>query len=254
MLAAGLAVLIVGAALAATTLASAGTARQTRANAGLTVLAASSLTNVFPQIAPGNNYSFAGSDVLAAQIQHGAPADVYAAASPKYPQQLYQQGLVLKPVVFASNRLVVITPTSNPAGITNVLGLCKPGVKVVIGDKAVPIGSYTRQIITNMGLQCVLSHVVSNEQNVRDILTKVSLGEADAGFVYITDAKTVPGKVNTIALPGWAQPHVKYEMAIVASSNKKADGAAFIAQVLSKRGQKIMASAGFGAPKGTVTK
>jgi molybdate transport system substrate-binding protein len=234
--------------------ASAGPARSGKTTAGLTVLAASSLTDVFPQIAPANKYSFGGSDVLYAQILQGAPADVYAAASPKYPQLLYQKGLVSKPVVFATNRLVVVTPSSNPAGINTVYGLCKSGVKVVIGDKAVPIGSYTRQILTNLGLQCVLSNVVSNEQNVRDILTKVSLNEADAGFVYITDAKTVPGKVKTISMPGWAQPHVKYEMAVLTSSNNKAAGAAFIAQVLSKRGQRIMASAGFGPPKGTVTK
>src|SRR5262249_62048760 len=120
--------------------------------------------------------------------------------------------------------------------------------------QSVPIGSYTRQILTNLGLQCALSNVVSNEQNVRDILTKVSLGEADAGFVYITDAKTVPGKVRTIFLPGWAQPHVKYEIAVVRSSSRHAAGAAFIKKVLSKRGQKALKAAGFGAPKGTVRK
>jgi len=156
--------------------ASAGSARSGKADAGLTVLAASSLTNVFPQIDSTNKYSFGGSDVLAAQIQQGAPADVFAAASPKYPQLLFQKGLVLQPVVFATNRLVLVTPTSNPASISTVYDLCKSGVKVDIGDKAVPIGSYTRQILTNLGLQCVLSNVVSNDQNVRDILTKVSLG------------------------------------------------------------------------------
>ncbi len=234
--------------------ASAGPARSGKTTAGLTVLAASSLTNVFPRIDSANKYSFGGSDVLAAQIQQGAPADVFAAASPKYPEQLFQKGLVLKPVVFATNRLVLITPTSNPAGITKVYDLCKSGVKVDIGDKSVPIGSYTRQILTNLGLQCVLSNVVSNEQNVRDILTKVSLGEADAGFVYITDAKTVPGKVKTLFLPGWAQPHVKYEIAVLKSSSNRSAAAVFIAKVLSKQGQKLLLAAGFGGPKGTVRK
>lgn len=234
--------------------ASAGPARSGKANSGLTVLAASSLTNVFPQIDSANKYSFGGSDTLAAQIQQGAPADVFAAASPKYPEQLFQKGLVLKPVVFATNRLVLITPTSNPAGIRNAYDLCKSGVKVDIGDKAVPIGSYTRQILTNLGLQCVLTNVVSNEQNVRDILTKVSLGEADAGFVYITDAKTVPGKVKTMFLPGWAQPHVKYEIAVLKSSSNQTAAAAFIVKVLSKPGQKLLKAAGFGGPKGTVKK
>src|SRR5215467_10464197 len=153
--------------MALTGVASAGPARTGKANAGLTVLAASSLTDVFPKIAPGNKYTFGGSDLLAAQILQGAPADVYAAASPKFPEQLYKSGQLLKPVVFTSNRLVVITPSSNPASINTVKGLCKSGVKVIIGDKTVPIGSYTRQMLTNLGLQCVLSNVVSNEQNVR---------------------------------------------------------------------------------------
>ena len=234
--------------------AQAGSARTGKSAAGLTVLAASSLTDVFPKIDSANRYSFGGSDVLAAQIQQGAPVDVFAAASPKYPEQLYQKGLALKPVVFATNKLVVITPASNPAGVTRVFDLCKSGTKVVIGDKAVPIGSYTRQMLTNLGLQCVLSNVVSNEQNVRDILTKISLGEADAGFVYITDAKTVPGKVKTFFLPGWAQPHVKYEIAVLKSSSRQAAAAAFVKKVLAKPAQKLLAAAGFGGPKGTVKK
>jgi molybdate transport system substrate-binding protein len=246
--------LVLALAMAAVGTVTAGTFRSGRSEGGLTVLAASSLTNVFPKIDSGNKYSFGGSDTLAAQIQQGAPADVYAAASTKYPEQLFQKGLALKPVVFATNKLVLITPTSNPAGIAKVFDLCKSGVKVVIGDKTVPIGSYTRQVLTNLGQQCVLQNVVSNEQNVRDILTKVSLGEADAGFVYITDAKTVPGKVKTIFLPGWAQPHVKYEIAVLKSSSKQAAAAAFIKKVLSKTGQKLLAQVGFGPPKGTIRK
>ena len=233
-------------------LASTAGARPARSASGLTVLAASSLTDVFPRIDPGNKYSFGGSDILAAQIQQGAAVDVFAAASPKYPEQLYQKGLVLKPVVFATNRLVLIVPASNPAGIASVYDLCKQGVKVDIGDKAVPVGSYTRQILTNLGLQCVLQNVVSNEQNVRDILTKVSLGEVDAGFVYITDAKTVPGKVKTFFLPGWAQPHVRYEVAVVKSSSHQAAAAAFIKALLAKPAQKLLAAAGFGPPRGRV--
>ena len=235
-------------------LASTAGARPARSASGLTVLAASSLTDVFPKIDSGNKYSFGGSDVLAAQIQQGAAVDVFAAASPKYPEQLYQKGLVLKPVVFATNRLVLIVPASNPAGIASVYDLCKQGVKVDIGDKAVPVGSYTRQILTNLGLQCVLQNVVSNEQNVRDILTKVSLGEVDAGFVYITDAKTVPGKVKTFFLPGWAQPHVRYEVAVVKSSSHQAAAAAFIKALLAKPAQKLLAAAGFGPPRGRVHK
>ena len=251
---AGLCLVVLAAFSAFAVAAGAGSAGPARTRAGLTVLAASSLTDVFPKIDPANRYSFGGSDVLAAQIEQGAPADVFAAASPKYPEQLFQKGLVLKPVVFATNRLVLVTPTSNPAGIRTVYDLCKPGVKIDVGDKAVPIGSYTRQILTNLGLPCVLSNVVSNEQNVRDILTKVSLGEVDAGFVYITDAKTVPGKVKTFFLPGWAQPHVRYEVAVVKSSSHQAAAAAFIKALLAKPAQKLLAAAGFGPPRGRVHK
>ena len=127
----------------------------------------------------------------------------------------------------------------------------------MIGDKAVPIGSYTRQILTNLGLQSVLSNVVSNEQNVRDILTKVALGEADAGFVYITDAKTVPGKVNDdrAARAGRSRT-CKYEIAVVKSSTNKAAAAAFIAQgaVASAAAEAPARRPASAPPKGTVTK
>ena len=242
---AGLCLVVLAAFSAFAVAAGAGSAGPARTRAGLTVLAASSLTDVFPKIDPANRYSFGGSDVLAAQIEQGAPADVFAAASPKYPEQLFQKGLVLKPVVFATNRLVLVTPTSNPAGIRTVYDLCKPGVKIDVGDKAVPIGSYTRQILTNLGLACALANVVSNEQNVRDILTKVSLGEVDVGFVYVTDAKTVPGKVLVVKIPAWAQPKVQYGICVVSHSTHKSAARAFIKRVLSKAGQKKLHHFGF---------
>src|SRR3954451_5350705 len=105
----------------------------------LNVFAAASLTQVFPKIDKSERYSFAGSDQLALQLRQGAPADVYAAASPKYTQLLYRDGLVLKPVVFATNKLIVLVPRSNPAGIRNVYDLRRPGIKIVVGDKTVPI-------------------------------------------------------------------------------------------------------------------
>jgi molybdate transport system substrate-binding protein len=118
----------------------------------LTVFAAASLTDVFPKIDARARYGFAGSDQLATQIQQGAPADVFAAASPKYPELLYQQGLVEKPIAFATNTLVLIVPKSNPAGIHSVTDLTKPGVKLVIGDPSVPVGSYTRTVLKNLGI------------------------------------------------------------------------------------------------------
>jgi len=215
----------------------------------ITVYAAASLTEVFPKIDRGERYSFAGSDQLAFQIQQGAPADVYAAASPKYPDQLYARGLVLKPVVFATNELILLVPASNPARITSVFDLKKPGIKLVIGQKGVPIGDYTRTTLKNLGLSSVLSNVVSQETDVKNIVGKVVLGQADAGFVYVTDAKPVAGKTKIVRLPGRAQPKVKYELAVVKASPNRAAAQAFVKRVLAKKGRALLAAADFGLPK-----
>jgi molybdate transport system substrate-binding protein len=212
---------------------------------GITVYAAASLTDVFPKIDSGPKYSFAGSNTLAAQITLGAPADVFASANTTLPAQLFAKGLVQKPVVFTRNRLVLIVPTANPADIHSVYDLSKPGIKLVIAAAAVPVGSYTLQVLKQMGLTSVLSNVVSRELDVRDVLSKVALGEADAGFVYSTDARTVPGKVTVIKVPAWAQPKVTYSMAVVSASGNQAAAARFIQEVLSKAGQKAMLSYGF---------
>ena len=203
-----------------------------------------------PKIDGAPRYSFAGSDQLAAQLRAGAPAEVYAAASPKYPELLYRDGLVRKPAVFATNRLVVIVPRSNPAGLRSVYDLRRAGIKLVIGDPAVPIGSYTRQILDALGIASdVLRNVVSQETDVKGIVAKVALGEADAGFVYVTDARTVARQVKTIGLPEWAQPPIRYELAVVSSTSRPAAARAFVQRVLSKRGRTILARAGFGLPK-----
>ncbi len=212
---------------------------------GITVYAASSLTDVFPKIDSGPKYSFGASSTLAAQITQGAPADVFASANTTIPEQLFAKGLVQKPVIFTRNRLVLVVPTSNPAGIHSLYDLQKPGVKLVIAASAVPVGSYTLQVLKQMGLTSVLSNVVSRESDVRSVLAKVALGEADAGFVYSTDAKTVPGQVNVIKVPAWAQPKVTYEMAVVSSSTNKQAAQRYINEVLSKAGQKKLLAAGF---------
>ena len=111
------------------------------------------------------------------------------------PNQLFAKGLCSKPVVFTRNTLVIVVPKANPAGIHSIYDLTKPGVKLDIADSGVPVGSYTLQILKNMNLTtAVLANVVSQETDVREVLAKVALGEADAGFVYSTDAKTVPGQ------------------------------------------------------------
>jgi molybdate transport system substrate-binding protein len=220
------------------------------AAAHLTVFAAASLTVVFPRIDSGQRYSFAGSDQLALQIRQGAPADVFASASPKYTELAYRDGFVQKPVVFATNTLIVLVPKSNPAGIKNVYDLRRPGVKLVIGDKSVPIGSYTRQILDTLGItNDVMANVVSQETDVKGIATKVALGEADAGFVYRTDARSVGGHTRTIALPAWAQPPIRYEIAVVKASGHPVAARAYVKKVTSKRGRKLLAAAGFGLPR-----
>ena len=222
----------------------------TSAGGGVTVYAAASLTGVFPRIESAARYSFAGSDQLALQIQHGAPADVYAAASPKYPELLYHQGMLAKPVVFATNKLVVIVPRGNPGRVTSVYDLQRPGLRVVIGDKTVPIGTYTRQILDTLGVTAgVTKNVVSNETDVKGIVAKVALGEADAGFVYVTDAKAAASKLKVIPLPGWAQPPIRYELAVVKASTHGAAARAFLKKVVSKRGRRLLLRAGFGVPK-----
>jgi molybdate transport system substrate-binding protein len=215
-----------------------------------TVFAAASLTNVFPEIDRTPRYSFAGSDQLALQIRQGAPADVYASASPKFPELLFRDGLVSKPVVFATNRLAVLVPRANPGKIRSVYDLRRSGLRVVVGDRTVPIGSYTRQLLDTIGItDDVMKNVVSQETDVKGIVAKVALGEADAGFAYVTDAKPVSSKVRLIALPRWAQPPIRYEIAVAKAAQHPAAARAFVKRVLSKRGRLLLQRAGFGLPK-----
>lgn len=212
----------------------------------ITVYAAASLTDVFPKIDGAQRYSFGGSNTLSAQIQQGAPADVFASANMTLPNQLYAKGLCSKPVVLTRNTLVIVVPKANPAGIKSVYDLAKPGTKLDVAGPGVPVGSYTLQILKNMNLSAsVTKNVVSQETDVRDVLSKVALGEADAGFVYSTDAKTVPGRVTVIKVPAWAQPKVQYGMCVVNASGNRAGGQTFVAKVLSKAGQAKLVAAGF---------
>lgn len=216
------------------------------ARAQLTVYAAASLTDVFPKIDPSQKYSFGGSNALAAKIMLGAPADVFASANLTLPNQLFGKGLCSQPVVFTRNTLVIVVPTANPANIHSIYDLAKPDVKLDIAGPGVPVGSYTLQILKNMNLTAaVTKNVVSQETDVREVLAKVALGEADAGFVYSTDAKTVPGKVKVLKVPAWAQPKVQYGICVVSKSGDKTDAQAFINKVLSKAGQAQMLAYGF---------
>jgi molybdate transport system substrate-binding protein len=212
----------------------------------LTVFAAASLTDVLPAVDAKVIYSFAGSNALATQIRNGAPADVFASANVEIPQQLYKDGFVLKPVNFTRNKLVLVVPKDNPAMITSIFDLAKPEIKLDIAAPSVPVGSYTLQILKQMGLSSrVLTNVVSQETDVRTVLAKVALGQADAGFVYATDVRSVRDDVTVIKVPAWAQPKVIYQMAIVKRSTNQAVARAYMKKILSKQGQATLAKFGF---------
>lgn len=213
------------------------------------MLAAASLTKVFPEIDPGAKYTFGGSGALETDIVQGAPADVFAAASPKQPAELYAKGLVDKPVEFATNTLVLIVPKGNPAHIASVDDITKPGVKLVICDATVPCGDYARTAFTNLGITtAAMKNVVSQTTDVTQTVAEVALGQADAGFVYITDADAANGKVSVVRLPATAKPQTQDYIAVVKSSKNQAAAKAFVASVLSSEGQTKLRAAGFGRP------
>jgi molybdate transport system substrate-binding protein len=214
----------------------------------LTVFAAASLREVFPRIDADARYSFAGSDELAIQIREGAPADVYAAASPSHPAELAGEGLVEPPVVFATNRLVLVVPSDNPAAIGSVDDLGEEGVRLVIAGPGVPAGDYTREVLATLGREDVLARVVSEEADVKGVVSKVALGEADAGFVYATDVTPVEDDVDVIELPEEAQPEVEYSVAVVRGGERRPEARAFVARLLGEAGREALREAGFGRP------
>jgi molybdate transport system substrate-binding protein len=214
----------------------------------LTVFAASSLTDSLRELDPAARFNFAGSDQLAFQIEQGAPADVFAAASPRYPRALFEQGLVTRPRTFATNKLVVIVPRANPARIGRVEDLARPGVRLVVGDVGVPVGDYTRTVIERLRLPRVLNSVVSNEDDVRAVAAKVALGEADAGFVYATDVRSVADRVEVVPIPDRGQPTVEYQVAVVTTSPRRAEAERFVERLLSPAGRRTLDASGFGPP------
>ena len=213
------------------------------------MLAAASLTKVFPEIDPSAKYTCGGSGALEVDIEQGAPADVFAAASPKQPAALLAKGLVDKPVQFATNTLALIVPKSNPAHITSVADITKPGVKLVICNATVPCGDYARTAFMNLGITtAAMKNVVSQTTDVTQTVADVATGQADAGFVYITDAKAADGQVTVVRLPAKAKPGTEDFIAIVKSGKNQAAAKAFVAMVLSPAGQAKLKAAGFGKP------
>ena len=236
--------LLLAALLVGVTAVAAASARST-ATPPLTIYAAASLTEVFRAFDGAQTYSFAGSNALETQIRNGAPADIFASAAPLNTQRLFRAGLVDEPVTFTANRLALIVPKSNPAGIRSIYDLRSKPVKLVVAAPAVPVGGYTITVLRKLGLSSVLSKVVSRESDVKAVTGKVALGQADAGFVYVTDARPVSDQVTVVRIPAWAQPRVRYEIAVVSRSTNKTAAQAWINAILSPRGQTALRNAGF---------
>ncbi|MFL5816989.1 MAG: molybdate ABC transporter substrate-binding protein [Conexibacter sp.] len=219
----------------------------------LVVSAASSLTDAFPAYARSLDgtvrFQFAGSDELAAQIRQGVKPDVFAAASPRFPDRLHAEGLVGGPVAFAANRLVLAVPRDSR--IRSLADLTKPGTTIAIGSPEVPIGSYARDVVGRLGpaqSKAILANVRSEEPDVKGIVGKLAQGAVDAGFVYVTDVAAADAQLRAIALPARLQPQVVYEAAVVTDAPHPQAARRFVAGLLRGDAQAALKEAGFGAP------
>jgi len=225
----------------------------------ITVLAAASLTAAFTKIGADFGranpdvtvrFSFGPSDGLATQVAEGAPADVFAPASPKYMDQVQSDGPgVTGRADFARNELAVIVPSDNPAGIASLADLARPGVKLVLAAVGVPAGDYAREILANAGIQKqALANLVSNEEDVKGVVQKVLLGEADAGIVYRTDlTPDIAAKVREIVIPDGVNVFATYPIAVIDGSGH-ADAAEAFVRYVTGPGQATLRSFGFLAP------
>jgi molybdate transport system substrate-binding protein len=223
---------------------------RSEAGQAVNVYAATSLTKAFPALDKRPAYSFGGSDTLMLQIERGAPADVLASASPQEAQALFREGLCTRPVTFATNRLMLLVPKSNPGKVTSLYSLRSGGRRLSVGTAGVPIGAYTRHLLRRMRLSAILSaNRVSQQTNVGQVASQVALGSADAGFVYYTDGLAVKDRTRMIGLPGWAQTPVRYQICTVKRAGVDSAGAkAFINQVTGKAGRGALKAHGFGLP------
>lgn len=229
----------------------------------LTVFAAASLAEAFTTI--GKNFeaansgvkiifNFAGSQQLAQQVGQGAPADIFASANKKQMDVAVEAGRVISGTaqIFARNRLVVVIPKDNPAQLASLADLAKPGIKVVFAAKEVPVGQYALDFLDKaaggeLGASyqaAVLQNIVSYEENVRAVLTKVKLGEADAGIVYTSDIGAT-SEVLQIAIPDPLNALAAYPIAVIADSPHSALAQKLVDYILSPTGQQILEQHGF---------
>jgi molybdate transport system substrate-binding protein len=206
-----------------------------------TVLAAASLTEAFDELG-GATFTYAGSSALVTQIRQGAPADVFASADERHMAQLVDAGLVERPRTFARNALAIITKPGNPKGVHGLADLARPGVAVVLADPAVPVGSYAAEALGKAG---VAVHPVSLEVDVKAVVTRVTIGDADAGIVYVSDARAAAGRSDEVDVPADQNVVATYPIAVVKATPHRAAARAFVARVLSARGQAALARHGF---------
>jgi molybdate transport system substrate-binding protein len=231
------------AALAVTAALLGGCAGGDEAEGELVIFAASSLSEVAPDLDPDSKVVTGGSNDLAAQIRDGAKVDVFLSASAKPLADLREDGLVDAPVPFASNRLVIIVPRANRAGIDHLSDLTRKGIKLVLGAAGVPVGDYARTALEAAGLGAAFDNVVSLEDDVKGVVAKVALDEADAGVVYATDARAAGEEVRTVKISAYFQPEIRYYAAAVAPASERARE--FLEHLTGDDGQRALRRAGF---------
>jgi molybdate transport system substrate-binding protein len=231
----------------------------------LTIFAAASLTGAFTELGrllerrqPGLEirFNFAGSQQLAAQLDQGAAADLFASADARWMRHAVERGLVAgAPVVFARNRLVLLLPASNPGRIDRLQDLARPGLKLVLAAEAVPAGGYSRAVLARLerapgfpaGFAArALANVVSNEENVKGVVAKAQLGEADGGFAYRSDVTSaVAARVKVVEIPAAQNVTAEYPVAVLAGSPNEPAARAFVRLLLGAEGQAVLRRHGF---------
>ena len=192
-------------------------------------------------------FSFAGSDELAAQIRTGAKPDVFASANTKLPDELFKEGLVERPRVFAANRLVLAVPATD-AKVGSLDDLAREGVTIAIGSEDVPVGAYTRKVLDRLDAtsrNAILANVRSEEPDVGGISAKLGQRAADAGFLYVTDVEATNGRLKAIELPARLQPEVAYGVAIVKGTRDREAAQAFVDGLFDGAGADALKDAGF---------
>ena len=221
----------------------------------MTVFAASSLTDAFRQV--GNEmtranpktrftFNFGSSSTLATQITNGAPADVFASADEATMQRLVDAELsVGTPNVFATNRLEIVVAPGNPKKIAVLADLARSDVVLVLGAPTVPAGKYALEALAKAG---AIAKPVSQEIDVRAVLNRVSLGEADAGIVYVTDVKSAGARVTGVDIPEQLQVVARYPIAVMKTSKSASLATRFMDYLVSPDGRRILAGFGFSKP------